>query len=219
MSVIETHREFEIDHAPTPAVEEAARVEAQPRLFGIIAEFDDVTTVTAAARACREAGYRRFDVHSPFPIHGIDEAIGIRPTILPWIVLACGLAGLVGGLALCLFTMATEIDLPGPGLADNMIGYPFLISGKPFASLPAFIPVVFETTILLSAFGAVFGMFLLNKLPLLSHPLFRSDRFRRATDDRFFLAVEARDGKFDPHRTAAFLREHGASTTELVEED
>lgn len=216
MTLIETHREYTVaDSHEGPTVVE----HEQPRLFGIIAEFDDVTEVTVAARACRDAGYRLFDVHSPFPIHGIDEAIGIRPTILPWIVLGCGIGGLIGGLVLCLFTMATDIGLPGPGLTDRLHGYQYMISGKPYASLPAFIPVVFETTILIASFGAVFGMFLLNKLPLLSHPLFTSDRFRRATDDRFFLAIEAKDGKFDPHRTAAFLREHGATTTELIQDD
>ena len=185
-------------------------------LFGVLGEFEDVASVMAAARATKDAGYRRFDVHSPFPIHGIDDAIGIQPTILPWIVLAGGLTGMITGLALTMFTMAADFGIPGPGLANNMHGYQYLISGKPLASLPAFIPVIFELTILLASFGAVIGMFLLNKLPLLANPFLSSELARRATDDRFVLAIDAEDGRFDPEETAAFLREHGAVSTELV---
>ena len=198
---------------------EAHETPDEPRvLWGLLAEFDDVTQVVHAARAARHAGYRRFDVHSPFPIHGIDGAIGIRPTILPWIVLIMGLTGMAIGFGLTIFTMADlDLAIPGPPGAPPLEPYPFLISGKPFLSIPAYIPPIFELTILLSAFGAVFGMFLLNKLPLLYHPLFKHDTFKRATDDRFILVVEARDRNFDPDKTAAFLKERGALSTEEVE--
>ncbi len=190
----------------------------EPRaLWGMLAEFDDVTEVVHAARAMRDAGYRRFDVHSPFPIHGIDGAIGIRPTILPWIVLAMGLTGMTIGFALTMFTMGDfALAIPGPPGAPPLEPYPYLISGKPHLSIPAFIPVIFELTILLSAFGAVFGMFLLNKLPLLYHPLFQHETFKRATDDRFILVVESRDRHFDPEKTAALLKKQGALCTEEV---
>jgi len=191
---------------------------AEPKPYGVIGEFDDVTAVTRAAEATRDAGYVWFDVHSPFPIHGIDDAIGIKPTILPWIVLGGGLTGMATGLVLTWFTMASSFALPGPPGVPPQEGYQYFISAKPYMSLPAFIPVIFELTILLASFGAVFGMLLLNKLPTLSHPLFTSARFRRATADRFYLAIEAKDQRFDAEDTAAFLKEHGALETELVEE-
>ncbi len=162
------------------------------RLYALVAEFDDVTAVTKAARAVRDAGYRNFDVYSPFPIHGIERAMGLRPTHLPWIVLGCGLTGTT--LAL-LFQWWT-----------NAVDYPFLISGKPLFGIPANIPIVFEFTVLLAAFGAFFGMFVLNKLPEHHHALFEHERFRRATDDGFFLAIEAGDPRFDMRATRALLQ-------------
>lgn len=201
-----------------PAVEHATQSPAKPH--GIIAEFTTVNDVVHAARKTRAEGFKYWDVHSPFPIHGIDAAIGIRPTVLPWIVLACGLTGTCVGLLLAIGTMATNgIDLPGlPGAAAPIRGYTFMISGKPYNSLPAFIPVVFETTILLSAFGAVFGMLLLNRLPKLANPLLKSTNFRRSTADRFFIEVQARDVRFDAAKTAEFLRGLGAVSVELIED-
>jgi hypothetical protein len=171
----------------------------------MLAEFEDVDTVLAAARSIRDAGFKHWDVHSPFPIHGIDAAMGIQPTRLPWIVLGGGLTGMVGGLLLAWWT--------------NAVDYPFLISGKPIFSLPANIPVIFETTVLLAAFGAVFGMLLLNALPMLYNPLFKSRRFRRVTDDRFVIVIEAGDRRFDPHRTRELFESLGATHVETVEED
>jgi len=161
-------------------------------LAGYLAEFDTVDAILAAAEKVRDAGYRRWDTHSPFPIHGMDDAMGIRPTILPWIVATGGVLGLLGGLALQIFT--------------NSIDYPFFISGKPLVSLPAFIPVVFECTIAGAAFTAVFGMLVLNKLPMLYNPLFKSERFRRVTNDRFFLVIDATDPNFDERETEKLLR-------------
>jgi len=158
--------------------------------------------VMAAARKVRDAGYERWDVHSPFPIHGIDNAMGIRPTILPYLVLGGGLAGLAGGLGLAWYT--------------NAYDYPFFISGKPVFSLPANIPVIFETTVLLAAFGAVFGMLLLNRLPKLHNPLFRSERFVRVTDDRFFVVISTADPNFDATETRRLLEQAGALSIEEV---
>ncbi len=203
----------------TPPVHESA-ADAPAKLHGIIAEFQTVNDIMKAAKKTRDEGFKYWDVHSPFPIHGIDHAIGIRPTILPWIVLICGLIGMVAGLTLAIGTMATSgIDLPGlPGAAAPIRGYKFLISGKPFNSLAAFIPIVFETTILLSAFGAVFGMLLLNRLPKLANPLLKSTNFRRSTADRFFIEVQARDSRFDKDKTAEFLKGLGATSVELIED-
>lgn len=182
-------------------------------LVGLLAEYDTVDGVVAAAQAVRAAGFRRWDVHTPFPIHGIDDVIGIRPTILPWIVLGGGLTGLAGGTFLTVWTMATNFHWFGA-----VQGYQFMISGKPYLSLPAFIPPIFELTILLSAFGAVFGMLLLNALPMFYNPLFRSQRFRRATNDRFFIVIDASDRKFDEQGTETLLNGTHALAVERIED-
>jgi hypothetical protein len=187
------------------------------KVYGVIAEFDTTTDVVAATQAAYDAGYRKMDVHSPFPIHGIDDALGVRPTILPWIILFMGLGGMATGIVLTTYTMADWLPIPG-FVPTNFEGYEFLISGKPFNSFAAFIPPIFELTIMFSAYTAVFAMFLLNKLPLLYHPLFNSKNFRRATQDRFFLAIEAGDRNFDAEATPAFLKQQRALSTELINE-
>jgi ActD protein len=194
--------------------------DAPAKLHGVIAEFQTVNDIMRAAKKTRDEGFKYWDVHTPFPVHGIDAAMGIRSTILPWVVLICGLTGTLVGLALVLGTMATDsIDLPGlPGAVAPIRGYKFLISGKPFNSLPAYIPVIFETTILLSAFGAVFGMLIMNRLPKLANPLLKSMNFRRSTADRFFIEVQARDRRFDKDKTAEFLKGLGAVSVELIED-
>lgn len=169
--------------------------------FAMIAEFPDVSSVVAAAKRTRKEGYVHFDVHSPLPIHGIDHAVGIRPTMLPWLTLGGGLAGFFGGLFLVWWMNATTFS----GIPTSLQGYQYFISGKPLFSLQANIPIVFETTILLAAFATVFGMFALNRLPMLYHPLFKSRRFARVTSDRFFVVIEADDPKFDARWTREFL--------------
>ena len=180
---------------------------AHEKLYAVAAEFDNVDDVMAAATDARRAGFKRFDVLSPFPIHGIDDAIGIKPTILPWIVLICGLTGLATALTLTTVTMATSWDLPQLPFHGPQSGYPYLISGKPYQSLPAWIPVCFELTILFSAFGAVFGQLLLNKLPMLYHPVFKHPALRRATQDRFFLVIQADDPRFRELAATDFLND------------
>jgi hypothetical protein len=174
------------------------------QLVGLMAEYDNVEDVMNAADAVRKAGFVRFDVHSPFPIHGIDPVMGIRPTGLPWLVLAGGLFGLIGGMWLQWYC--------------NAYDYPILISGKPFWSLPANIPVIFECAVLSASITAVFGMLFLNRLPLLYNPLFKSERFRRVTNDRFFVVVDATDPKFDEQGTAELLRQAHAVNVERVED-
>jgi hypothetical protein len=172
------------------------------RLWGLLAEFPDVQALFEAAERCRDAGYRRWDVHSPFPIHGMNNAMGLRYTKLPLLVLGGGLTGL--GLALLMQWWMNAVD------------YPLIISGKPLFSLPANIPVLFELTVLLSALCAFIGMLAMNGLPRYHHPLFRSEEFRRATQDRFFLTVEASDPLFDETRVEGFLREIGCSRVERI---
>ena len=176
--------------------------EPPPQVAAIIAQYPDVDSVVAAARQVKAAGYQRWDVHSPFPIHGIDAVMGIRPTVLPWLALVGGIVGCAAGLGLAYFT--------------NAVDYKFLISGKPNFSLPANIPVVFETTVLLAAFAVVFGMLGLNKLPMLYNPLFRSQRFRRVTADRFFVVIEADDPDFDVAKIRALLEQTDPEAIEEV---
>ena len=198
---------------------ETAQASADPKLYGVIGEFDNVDDIIAAANAVREAGYKKTDVHSPFPVHGIDDALGIKPTILPWIVLCMGLTGMTTGLLLTTYTMADWLPIPG-FLPENLEGYKFLISGKPYNSLAGFIPVIFELTIMFSAYTAVFAMFLLNKLPLMSNPLLKSKRFRRATDDRFFIAIEAKDAQFDAQQSAEFVKNlPGCLAVEVIDDE
>ncbi|MEM7808994.1 MAG: DUF3341 domain-containing protein [Planctomycetota bacterium] len=192
-------------------VPEIAVEDDRPVLAGVLAEYEDVDSVYAAAEKVRDSGYTRWDVHSPFPIHGIEKAMNLRPTILPWICLGGGLAGLFGGLFLCVWTMSTSFSFAG-----GLQGYEYLISGKPMWSLPQFIPVIFETTILLAAFSAGLGMIALNALPMLYNPLLRSERFRRVTDDRFFIVVDASDPKFDVTETEQLLRDTGTTAVERV---
>lgn len=173
-------------------------------LYGLLAEFETVDAVVDAAASVRSAGFTRWDVHSPFPIHGIDPVMGIRPTVLPWLVLGGGLFGLFGGLWLQWYC--------------NAYDYPILISGKPFWSLPANIPIIFECTVLCASIVAVFGMLGLNRLPMLYNPLFKSDRFRRVTDDRFFISIDASDARFDEQQTTELLHKSGAVSVERVED-
>lgn len=185
---------------PAEAQAEAAAIE----VVALLAEYETVDAVVAAADTVRKAGFTRWDVHSPFPIHGIDDVMGIRPTILPWLVLGGGLFGLFGAMWLQWYC--------------NAYDYPILISGKPFWSLPANIPIIFECTVLLAAITAVFGMFGLNQLPMLYNPLFKSNRFRRVTDDRFFIVIDAGDQRFDERETTELLMESGAIAVERVED-
>lgn len=180
-------------------------VEVEPmELVGLMAEYADVNAVVSAAHSVRKAGYSRWDVHTPFPIHGIDPVMGIRPTGLPWLVLLGGLFGLFGGMWLQWYTNAHD--------------YPVLISGKPLWSLPANIPVIFECTVLCASLTAVFGMLGLNRLPTLYNPLFKSDRFRRVTNDRFFIVIDASDSKFDEPSAMKLLTDSGAVAVERVED-
>ncbi|MFL6195517.1 MAG: DUF3341 domain-containing protein [Thermoanaerobaculia bacterium] len=171
-------------------------------LFGALAEFATPAELYNACEGVRDAGYTRWDAHAPFPVHGLDRAMGLRASPLPWVVLVMALGGAAAGMGL-------------QGWVST-IAYPLVISGKPFFSWPAFVPVTFELAVLGGALGAVFGMFAMNQLPTLHHPLFFSKRFERATDDGFFISIESWDPKFDSGRTVDLLRQLGAREVELV---
>ncbi|MEZ4386025.1 MAG: DUF3341 domain-containing protein [Candidatus Krumholzibacteriia bacterium] len=172
------------------------------RFHGLLVEFDDPVALEAACVQVRDAGYRDWDAHTPFPVHGMDAAMGIRGTRLPLIVLGGGLTGMT--LALLMIWWMNAVD------------YPFIISGKPLFGWPAAVPVTFELTVLFSAFATFFGMWGLNGMPRLSHPLFSNERFRRATSDRFFIVIEKTDPKFDLARTKTFLEGLGGLAVDEV---
>ncbi len=160
-------------------------------LYGLMAEFDDPKALVAATEQAYEHGYRQMDAYSPIPIEELSEALGIHRTAVPAIVL---LGGIVGGLTAY-----------GLQYWVSVIAYPINVGGRPFNSVPSFVPVTFELTILFAALTAVFGMIALNRLPMLYHPVFNVPRFALATRDRFFLCIEATDPKFDVQATREFL--------------
>ena len=185
------------------------------RLYGLIAEFETPGDLMAAAEKVRDAGYKWWDCHTPFPVHGLDKAMGIKRTILPILVFGAGATGTFAAFVLQAFTNSWDFTI---WAGVWVTGYPYLISGKPAMSLPAFIPVMFEVTILFAALTTVSMMFLFNGLPQLYHPLFRSNRFRRASNDRFFISIEARDPKFLPRKTEEFLKSLDPVAVEAVED-
>jgi mono/diheme cytochrome c family protein len=174
-------------------------------LHGILAEYDTPHQLVGAAKKVRDAGFEKWDTYSPFPVHGIDAAMGIKMTVLPWITLGAGLTGL-----------ATAITMQW---WMNAYDYPWLISGKPFWSIPANVPIMFELTVLFSAITTLVGMLMLNGLPHPSHPLDLVKRFGRVTDDKFFLLIQAADAKFDENDTRKLVESTHPVAIENVLED
>ena len=196
----------------------AAGVEPEaPKLFAVLAEFENPGQIMKAAEQVRDAGFKKWDCHTPFPVHGLDKAMGIRMTKLPILVFCCGFTGMTLGILMQWFMNAAPESLT-LYLPMDVTGYPYIISGKPEWSLAANIPVIFELTILLSAFGAVFGMIAMNGLPRFYHPVFKSERFRRVTQDRFFISIEAEDPRFEQTEVENLLRRIGAVSVETVED-
>lgn len=169
----------------------------------MIAEFDSTSTLLQAAEKMSDAGYKNYDCHSPFPIHGMDQAMKLKRSPMGYVIGTMGTIGMVGMIALTYWT--------------NIYGYSMVISGKPYFSWQAFIPVIFAITILLSAFGAFFGMLALNKLPQLFNPIFGSDNFAKVTNDGFFVSVETDDPIYDETKVKGFLESLGGKNVEVVD--
>lgn len=166
---------------------------AESPFYGMLAEFDSAQTLLEAANQVRIAGYTRADAFSPFPIHGLAEALGFRERWVSKIVLAAGITGLLAGWGLEYWT--------------QVIAWPMNIGGRPFHSWPHYIPVTFECTVLGASLAAFVGMLALNGLPRPYHPVFNVPAFDRASRDRFFLCIESVDPKFDRHATESFLKD------------
>jgi Alternative complex III, ActD subunit len=162
-----------------------------PLYFGLMAQFDEPEKLVAAARRTREAGYRKIDAYTPFPVEGLGEALQFRRTYISLVVLIGGILGAIIGYALPYYV--------------SVIAYPLNVGGRPYNSWPMFIPIVFEMTILSAGLFAFFGMLALNGLPMPYHPVFNVADFARATQDRFFLVIDASDPKFDREETRKFL--------------
>ena len=173
--------------------------------FGVLARFEDPRSLYHACEAVRDAGFKRWDAHTPFPVHGLDRAMGLRASRVPWIVLVLGLSGAAAAMLMQWWVATTA--------------YPLVISGKPLFSWQAFVPVTFEVGVLFAALGAVLGILGLSQLPMHNHPLFGSKEFERASNDGFFISIESWDPRFDPKGTRELLQGLGAVHVELVAAD
>jgi len=170
--------------------------------YGLLAQFGSPKDLYHACEKVRDAGYTRWDAHSPFPVHGLDKAMGLGRSRLPYVTLTFGLSGAIGGFALQLWA--------------NGVAYPLIVSGKPVLNWQPYMPVTFELGVLLAAISTVVGMFAFNQLPMLFHPLFGSRAFERVTDDGFFISIESWDPKFNATETERLLASVGATRVELV---
>jgi hypothetical protein len=172
-------------------------------VYGLVAEFSDTESILSAANHAREAGYTKMDAYSPFPVHGLAEAIGFNDIHVPWIIFISGVLGAILGFGMEVYCLAVD--------------YPLNVGGRPLVSWPSFIPVAYETTILSASFGAFLGMLAMNGLPRPHHPIFNTPRFEMASVDKFFLCIEANDPMFDIERTEQFLETLGPDAVSIVE--
>ncbi len=176
------------------------------KTLGIIAEFSSPTALIHAAEKLRDNQYSRFDCHSPFPIHGMDKAMGLKRSILGYVIGFFAFLGAVIGFGLQSWSHA--------------VAYPLVISGKPLFAWQSYIVITFALLVLFGAISAVFGMLALNKLPRFHHPVFYSDQFEsKASDDGFFVSIDSEDNKFDSKKTKQLLESMNSTHIELLEEE
>jgi hypothetical protein len=175
-----------------------------PKTWGLLAQYETPKAVYKACERVRDAGYTRWDACTPFPVHGLDKAMGLKPSTLPWYVLLIGIGGSLFAICFEIWAMGHE--------------YPMIVQGKPLYSLPAFVPVWYEFTVLSSCLTVFFGNWVLNRLPRYYHPAFKSKAFERVTDDKFFIMIEAQDSRFDLDKTKALLKDAGATHIEELED-
>lgn len=176
-----------------------------PQTYGIIAEYETPGELMHAAEKVRDAGYRRWDVFTPYPVHGMDRAMGLKNSMVGWFSFIGGVTGYTTGMLLIWFT--------------NAFDYPIVIGGKPMFSPFSAFPPSYELTILFGAFGSVFGMLFLNRLPRLHHPLFKHKRFALATHDKYFLVIETSDPRYSEVETRKLLEASGKPRIEMVEDE
>ena len=177
---------------------------ATPKSYGLIAEFLTPADAMHAAEKVRDAGFRKWDVFTPFPVHGMDQAMGIKNSKVGYIAFAGGVTGYTSGMLMIWWMNAAD--------------YPIMIGGKPMFSPFGAFPPCYELTILLGAFGSLFGMMFLNRLPRLHHPLLKHRRFALASHDRFFIVIETADPKYSETETRKLLESMGSKHIEVVEE-
>jgi uncharacterized membrane protein YsdA (DUF1294 family) len=174
------------------------------KTYGIIAEFETAADILRAAEKVRDAGFQRWDVFTPFPVHGMDKAMRLKNSKVGWFAFLGGGTGCLIGMLLVWWM--------------NAVDYPLVVGGKPFFSPYSALPTAYELTILFGAFGALFGMLFLNRLPRLHHPLLRHKRFAQVTHDRFFVVIETSDPLYSEAKTRELLAAAGCKDIELVEE-
>jgi len=177
---------------------------ATAKAYGIIAEFDTTADVLHAAEKVRQAGFRRWDVFTPFPIHGMDRAMGMKNSPVGWFSFLGGVTGYTTGMVMIWWM--------------NAYDYRIVVGGKPMFSPYGAFPPSYELTILFGAFGALFGMLFLNRLPRLHHPLLKHKRFEQVTHDKFFIVIETDDPKYSETETRKLLEATGSKHIEMVEE-
>jgi hypothetical protein len=182
---------------------EVARAQGKKEVWGIAVEFDDTDKLIAAAEAIKKAGYTRVDAYTPMPVEGLSDAIGFRNKQMPALMFCGAVLGGVTGYFMQWFA--------------NTQSYVLNLGGRPYHSWPNFIVITFEMTILFCALTGVFGMLALNGLPTLYHPIYNAPGFDRASQDRFFIAVESRDRNFDYDKTLALLQSLGGLNVSPVE--
>lgn len=174
------------------------------KVHGLVAVFETTGAIYRAAEKVRDAGFKRWDVITPFPIHGLDDAMGLKRSFVPVFAFVGGMCGFFGGMLMIAY--------------QNWIDYPMVVHGRPYFSPLSSFPVAYALTILLAAIGSIIGMFIMNRLPMHYHPVLKWDKAHYATDDKFLLIIESTDPKYDREKTRQMLEELGGKEIEELEE-